>query len=261
VTGGACADRPVGCFRATSPTIRSDEPPSGTPVSRRVGDPITGNSSGAVVEIVGVVADAKNATILGPVRPEIFAMLAQAGRDSNQYFFFVRTAGPPEAIVPAARRALASLDPAAPMCLVQTMDQLWEGSTFAQRLAMWLVGVFGAGALMVAIGGVYGLVSFRVASRRREIGIRLALGGSSRQVVGLVVGQTARLLVAGTFLGLAGGIAAGAAASSLLYGTRPADPVTIVGVLVLLVVGGVVAVVVPALRAQSVNPVEVLRAE
>jgi predicted permease len=220
-----------------------------------------GSSQASLVEVVGVVADAKNATILGPARPEVFVSMAQAGRGNNQYFFVVRTSGAPAAIVPAARRALAALDSAAPMYLVQTLDQVLDTSVFVQRLAMWLVGVFGAGALIVAVGGVYGLVSFWVASRRREIGIRLALGGSSRQVVGLVVGQTARLVAIGTVLGLGAGIGAGAAASSLLYGTRPADPVTLGGVFVLLVIGGVLAAIVPAMRAQAVNPVDILRAE
>jgi ABC-type antimicrobial peptide transport system permease subunit len=126
---------------------------------------------------------------------------------------------------------------------------------------MTMVGVFAAGAIMLAIVGLYGLISNWVVSRRREIGIRLALGGNSRQVVGLVVGQVARLVVTGSLIGLIGGVAAGSAVSSLLFATTPADPWTLLGVVVVLAVVGLMAAVLPARRAMVVDPIEVLRAE
>ena len=261
---------PIVSGRSLQPTDRAETQPSivvNETFARRYLDGGTtgrieiGGEGGALVEVVGVVADSRNAGLLRPARPEIFATLDQAGRGNNQYFFAIRTQGAPEAMVPALRQRLRALDPEAPMYFVQSMTQAIDATLFQQRLAMWLIGVFGLGTLIVAVSGVYGLVSFWVASRRREIGIRLAIGGSSRQVTGLVVLQTARLLGIGCILGLAGGIAAGVAASTLLYDTPPADPMAVAGVIGLLLGGGVLAAIVPAMRANTVNPVEVLRSE
>jgi len=213
------------------------------------------------VEIVGVVADIRNQSLTSSARPEIFANMTQAGRGNNQYFLIVRGTGDPHALLPVVRRAVAEMDPSQPLYYVQTMDDVMTAGVFPQRLAMLLVSVFAAGAIILALVGVYGLISNWVASRRREIGIRLALGGSGRQVVSLVVGQTARLIVIGLAIGLAGGVAVGSAASSLLFATRPADPWTLAAVVAALCLVGVLAGGLPARRASAVDPVEVLRAE
>jgi predicted permease len=261
---------PIVAGRALLPADRAETQPSivvNETFARRYLDGGTtgrveiGGDGGTIVDVVGVVADSQNAGLLRPARPEIFATLDQAGRGNNQYFFAVRTQGAPEAIVPAVRQRLRSIEPDAPIYYVQSMTQAIDATLFQQRLAMWLIGVFGLGTMVVAVGGVYGLVSFWVASQRREIGIRLAIGGSSRQVTGLVVWQTARLLGVGCVLGVALGIAAGAAVSTFLYSTAATDPLAIGGVILLLLGGGVAAAIVPAMRANAVNPVEVLRAE
>jgi putative ABC transport system permease protein len=208
-----------------------------------------------------VVADAANQSLLGAVRPEVFATMEQAGQGNNQYFLMLRARGDAAALLPDVRRAVAELDPNQPLYMVQTMDEVIASTVFVQRLAMILVGVFALGALVAAVIGVYGLISHWVVSRTREMGIRIALGGSRRQVMGMVVGQAARLVGWGAVLGLAGGVGAGMAAASLLFNTRPADPWTLASVIAVLAFVGVGAAFVPARRAVSVNPIDVLRAD
>jgi putative ABC transport system permease protein len=213
------------------------------------------------IEVVGVVADLQNQSLVGAVRPEIFATMAQGGQGNNQYFLIIRTQGDPMALLPEVRRTLAAQDPNQPVYMVQTMDELMETGVFPQRVAMVMVGAFGLGALLVAVVGVYGLISHWVVSRTREIGIRLALGGSTQQVTGLVLGQVARLIGIATLIGLAGGIGAATFAAPLLFATTPTDPWTLASVIAVLIVAGGCAALLPARRAAKVNPVEALRAE
>ncbi|MEZ5317357.1 MAG: ABC transporter permease [Vicinamibacterales bacterium] len=210
------------------------------------------------VEIVGVVADARNASLLRPAEPEIFGTIDQVGQ-SNQYFLLVRTTGAPGAIVGSVRRVLAEMDPDQPLYLVQSMEDAVAGVLFPQRVALVLVGVFAIGAVVISAIGVYGVVAFYVASRRREIGIRMALGATARGVTRLVVGHTAWLLVTGAGLGLAGGVAAARAAGALLYESPAVDPLAIAGVAGVLLVVGLLASWLPARRAMHLDPARVLR--
>jgi putative ABC transport system permease protein len=195
------------------------------------------------------------------VRPEMFATMAQGGRGNNQYFLMIRTQSDPMSLLPEVRRTLAAQDANQPVYMVQTMEELMETGVFPQRVAMVMVGAFGLGALLVAVVGVYGLISHWVVSRTREIGIRLALGGSTQQVTGLVLGQVARLIGVATVIGLAGGIGAATFAAPLLFATTPTDAGTLTAVIAVLVVAGGCAALLPARRAARVNPVEALRAE
>jgi predicted permease len=217
--------------------------------------------SATPVEVVGVVDDLRNQSLVRAVRPEIFATMAQGGQGSNQYFLMIRTHGDPMSLLPEVRRTLAAQDPHQPVYMVQTMDEVMETGVFPQRVAMVMVGAFGLGALLVAIVGVYGLISHWVVSRTREIGIRLALGGTTQQVTGLVLGQVARLVGIATLIGLAGGIGAATFAAPLLFSTRPTDATTLAAVVLVLAAAGACAALLPARRAARVNPVEALRAE
>ena len=211
--------------------------------------------------VVGVLADSANQSLLGAVRPEIFATMEQAGQGNNQYFLMLRASGDATALLPQVRRTLAAVDPNQPVYMVQTMEELMAIEVFPQRLAMILVGVFAVGALIAAVIGVYGLISHWVVSRHREMGIRIALGGSRRQVMGLVVGQAGGLVGWGAALGVGGGICAGFAGASLLFNTAPTEPWVLAFGTTVLVLAGVGAAIVPARRAVSVNPIEALRTE
>ena len=218
-------------------------------------------NAGRVAEVVGVVANARNNGLIRPAMPEIYAAIDQVGSGGNQYFLLVRTVNEPRSAEAAVRQAVASLDPDQPLYLVQTLEEAIAGSLFTQRVSLALVGVFALGAVVVAAVGIYGLVSYWVASRAREIGIRVALGASRGEVRRLILGQTGRVLLLGGALGLAGGIAAARFGSSLLYATSTFDPLALAGVVVTLVLLGLAATWLPSRRALSVDPVRVLRNE
>ncbi|HUF46978.1 MAG TPA: ADOP family duplicated permease [Vicinamibacterales bacterium] len=211
-------------------------------------------------EVVGVVADTRNNTLLRPPQPEMFVTMEQAGAN-NQFFLIVRTTTEPMAALPAIRRTLTAMNPDQPLYLIQTLDQAIAGSLASQRISLALVAAFAAGALIVACVGVYGIVSYWVATRAREIGIRIALGASARQVMALVVGETSRLVAMGLLFGLVGGVLLGQLARTQLYETTPVDPVALAGVVAILAFVSLLAGYLPARRALGVNPVTVLRSE
>jgi ABC-type antimicrobial peptide transport system permease subunit len=128
-----------------------------------------------------------------------------------------------------------------------------------QRIGLTLVGAFAVAALLIACVGVYGVVSYWVTTRTREIGIRVALGATTGQVSRLVARQTSRLVVTGAILGLIGGVIAGGAADALLYQTPSTDPLALGGAVAVLACVGLVAGYLPSRRALKVNPVETLR--
>jgi len=213
-----------------------------------------------VVDIVGVVADTRNNSLLRPPAPEIFATIDQAP-GNNQLFLMVRTTTDPQSALPAVRRTLAEMDPDQPLYLIQTMEEALAGSVSSQRIGLTLVGAFAAAALVIACVGVYGVIAYWVSTRSREIGIRMALGASTRQVTALVVRQTVRLVAIGSVLGMTGGIALARLAQSQLYETSAADPVALAGVALVLGSVGLAAGYMPSRRAAGVDPVDVLKNE
>jgi ABC-type antimicrobial peptide transport system permease subunit len=144
---------------------------------------------------------------------------------------------------------------------VRTMNDVVNDTVRQERLIAQLGGFFGAFALALACLGLYGVLSFAVVQRTREIGVRMALGAQRRNVLSLVVGQGLKLALIGSVAGLAGAWAATRLVSNLLYGVAPTDPVTFTGVALLLVVVAVVASWFPAWRAAKVDPMEALRCE
>jgi len=211
-------------------------------------------------DVVGVAANTRNNTLLRPPEPEIFVTIDQ-GPSNNQLFLLLRTTTDPRSALPIVRRTLAGMDPDQPLYLIQTMEQALAGSVSTQRISLSLVGTFAVAALLIACIGVYGVVAYWVATRSREIGIRMALGASASQVSRLVVRETLKLVGLGAALGLAGGVALGRIAESQLYQTTSTDPQALIGVTLVLVLISAVAGYVPARRALRVDPVRVLRAE
>jgi putative ABC transport system permease protein len=175
--------------------------------------------------------------------------------------FAVRTSGDPLAAQNAVRAAFHSVDPTLPIAGVATMDQLIEQSTGSRRFAMLLLGGFAALAMVLASIGLYGVMSYTVTQRSRELGVRVALGADTRAVMGLVMGQGARLALVGVGIGLATSLAVTRLLKNMLFNLSATDPATFVSISLLLIAVALLASYLPARRATRVDPMQSLRAE
>jgi len=215
--------------------------------------------SGAPMTIVGVVKDSKIHLINEPAAPFLYD--AHRQRRTSLATFVVRSVADPRLLVEPIRRVFAEVNPNLPALDPRTMRANMAGSFFVQSIGAKLLGALGAVALVLAAIGVYGVLSYAVSRRTREIGIRVALGATREQVVGMVAGQTGRLTAAGVGLGSVIGLGAGRLLEGQLFGVRPADPVTFFAIAGLLVAVAALAGVVPARRATRVDPIRALKAE
>ena len=211
--------------------------------------------------VVGVVADVTQASLALGGADAVYVPEAQWPSLEGAMSLAVRTRGDPAAFAGAVRQALWSVDPTVPISRVATMDDLVAASEANRRFALILFEVFGLAALVLAAAGIFGVLSGSVAERTREIGVRAALGASSRDILRLVLRQGMTLTGLGVLGGLVGAAAASRAIVSLLYGTSRLDPATYLGVIVLLGAVAVAASAVPAWRAARVDPAVTLRTE
>lgn len=212
--------------------------------------------------VVGVAADFRYRRLVSdpqrfPEDPDVYLPLAQ--RPAADLGLLVRTAITPEAFVATLRRELAALDPDTPLYAVTPMEELAASQTARSRFGAFLMGSFGILALLLAGLGVYGVISYSVAQRGHEIGVRMALGARRDEVFRLVLGQALGLTGAGMALGLAGALALTRLLAGQLYGLSPSDPATYAAVALLLAAAALVAGWLPARRATRVDPVVVLR--
>jgi predicted permease len=211
------------------------------------------------MEVIGVAADAKYASLREAAPPTIYE--PYRSRPQREMTFAVRTEGDPAAFVTPIRGAVAGIDRSVPMFDVRTqMDQI-EQATRQERLFAALVSGFAVVALLLACLGIYGTLSYRVARRGPEIGLRMALGATRHGVVALILRESAGPVAIGTVLGVAGAFSAVRLVRSMLFGVAPDDTVSI-GVAVLLLVGcALVAALIPSARAARLEPVVALRQE
>ncbi|MFN8570791.1 MAG: ABC transporter permease [Gemmatimonadaceae bacterium] len=209
--------------------------------------------------ILGVVPTGKYKT-LGE-DPTAYMYFAQAQRWSAEMTMNIRTSGNPTAIVPALRSAVSAMDPALPLADVRTMDEWLGTALLPARLTGSVLGIFGILGLLLAAVGMYGVMAYSVAQRTREIGIRMAIGAAEGQVLGLVMRQGMTLVGVGAVIGLAGALGASRLVRGLLIGGQAVDPLTFVGVPLVLIAVSALAIWVPARRAGSVNPVTAIKAE
>lgn len=208
--------------------------------------------------VVGIVGDVKQSSLV-EARSEAIYIPHALMPGSNGFSFALRTSGDPIAVTSAARAEVRRVDPTVPMFNVRTIDEVMSRSVASQRSSMLLVGLFAALALVLAVLGVFGVLSYSVQQRRKEIGIRLALGATVQHVRQLVLVQGMLPVVAGVVVGVAGALALGKVMESLLFEVRPTDPITYAAVTLLLMVVAAMAAYVPARRATFVDPVTVLR--
>ncbi len=211
------------------------------------------------VEIVGVVGDVALTALDGQPRSTLYLPFQQ--RPLPMMHYVVRTAGAPASIATAAVASVQALDPNQPIAQVRTLEEVLAASLTTPRLTSSALGAFAATALLLAVVGVYGVIAYGVAQRRREFGVRLALGAQPRDVLGLVLRQGGLMVGAGVGIGIALSVVATRGLRSLLYGVEPGDPVTLAAVATAILVVAGVACYVPALRSTRVDPTEALRAE
>ena len=223
----------------------------------RIGDD---NASAPWATIVGVVGDYRNSGSTRPVRPAIYMPVRQQTA-WNQLFVLVRGTAAPAAMLPAVREAVRALDPEQPIYAIQSLEEAVAQASFQQRTAAILLTLFAAIALVMAAVGVFGVMSYAVAARTQELGVRLALGAQPRDVRWLVFRQVLTLAGVGLAIGLASLATAGRVLSGLLFGVAPTDPATIAGVAAVLGAAAIVAAWIPAARAARIDPIDALRYE
>jgi putative ABC transport system permease protein len=235
--------------------------PNEDPVGKRIrfGLPTTPLDQSPWLLIIGVVNDVRHLDLATAPRPESYTPLEQAPRPALT--LTVRTSGVPEALLTAVRESLRALDANLPLYNVQTMEQIVARSLFTQRLTTNVMLMFGGVALLMATIGLFGLISYAVSQRTRELGIRLALGATKRDVLRLVIGQGVKLALAGLALGLAGSFASMRMLKAMLFGVSAADPLTFTASALLLLLVALLACWIPARRAMKVDPLVALKYE
>jgi predicted permease len=227
------------------------------PIGKRFHD-----SDTTFATIVGVVTDIRN---FGPVEdphPEVYRPFLQAGQGSSNFAIMIRTRrGNPADLTPQVRAAIRSVDPQVAITDVRTMPEVMALSTGRARFYLTMLSAFAAVALVLALSGIYGVLSYAVAQRTREFGIRSALGSTTGTTVALVTREGLRLIGVGVAIGLVGSVAATRLLSGMLYGVSPLDRTAWAATTLTLALFGFLATLIPAVRATRVDPLRAIRSE
>ena len=234
--------------------------------TRAIGQHLRVFESDGPIEIVGIAKDVREAGLTGPILAVMYVPVQQANPSgvnaSHTYFqmsWVVRADTPGPILEREMREALRALDPKQPLSSFRTMNEIKSAAVNDQRFQMTLLGVFAGIGLLLAIAGVYGLVSYSAAQRTREFGIRMALGAPRGLILRSVVRSGAILALVGVATGIAASVASRTVLERFVWGISPLDPLTILFVAILLIIVVMLASLVPALRAVRLNPVSALR--
>jgi predicted permease len=215
------------------------------------------------VEIVGVVKDFRTTSLRQDIPQRFFVPVAQGwrGKIPNGIVFEIRTATEPQSLEPAIRKAILNVNPDAPIAFVQSMDQLIDEYTLSEQMIARLCSIFGGLALLLAATGLYGVLSYGVARRTSEIGIRMALRANRASVVAMVMAETGILVAIGIVIGIGAALGSTRLIATQLYGLSNFDPLSFTVSAAMLCLTALVASFVPAERAARVDPVQALRHE
>lgn len=231
--------------------------PGENPIGKRFR--IGTNPDARVREVIGVARTGKYRSLGEDPRPYLYLPMSQTY--ASQATLVVNTEGDPLALGAAVRTVVRDLDPNLPVYDVKNLNAHMTFALWAPRMGATLSSLFGSIALLLAVVGLYGVMSFVVSQQTREFGIRMALGAEPRDVLRMVVGRGSRLIGFGLGFGLVAALGVSRVLSGVLFGVGPVDPVVFVGILALLTIIALVAVYVPARRATQVDPIEALRYE
>jgi len=227
------------------------------PVGRRF--KVAGDEQPRWTTVVGYVQDVKHYGLERPMRPAIYIPMTRDG--FNTMTIVLRTTGDPAAFTSTARATLHQLDPELPMFRVRTMEELMERSLAQRTTYSWLLGIFAAMTLVLALGGTYGVTSYLVSQRTREIGIRVALGARAGDIVRGVLSSSLVIVGIGIVAGLVAAVGVAGLLSDLLFGVAPNDARILAAAAAILLFTAVAANALPARRAAQVDPMRTLRAE
>jgi putative ABC transport system permease protein len=221
-----------------------------------------GNMDGdlRLLTIVGVVGEVRKHSLETAPRPTIYVNYRQRPRRTQQFDVVLRTSSDPAAVTSSVRRVLTQLDPTVP-ARMSTFSQVFSESLNNRRFNLTLVGVFALAALVLAMVGVFGVLAYSVAQRTQEIGVRIALGATPGGILKMVLGQGLLTVAIGLIVGLAGSLLLTRTMRSMLFEISPNDPITIVGIALLLLLIAMLASYIPARRATRVDPMIALRYE
>ena len=211
------------------------------------------------MEIVGVVGRVRHKGLDVDARPEVFMPLAQIPFGSMT--FVVQTSMDPSTAMPGLKARIWELDPTLPLYSTATLDSLISQSHAPRRFVMQIVSSLSALAFVLAAIGIYGMLTFSTMQRTREIGVRLAMGGSRISIMRMVIREGMMLVVTGVVIGVAAALVLSRGIAALLYGVSASDPATIAGTTALLLAVALVACYLPARRATMVDPLSALRAQ
>jgi putative ABC transport system permease protein len=233
--------------------------PNEDPIGKRVSE--SDESEGRIVwrQVIGVVADVRQDGLADKVRPSVYTPLSQLPMPFAA--LIVKSRMDPRSLADPVRQQVMAVDKDQPLFSIQTMQEVVADSVSNRAFQTVLLSLFAAVAMTLATIGIYGVMSHSTAQRTREIGIRMALGAQKRDTLRLVVGQGMFLALLGVSIGVIGALALTRFMSSLLYGVKPTDPMTFIGVSLLLAAVSLVASYIPARRATKVDPMVALRYE
>ena len=234
--------------------------PNEDPVGKRIRPGIsTDTDDPAMREIIGVVSDVRNRNLSSELRPGYFLPAAQM--PFNQMTLIVRTTNDPHSVITAVQNEVHAMDNELPIFNVKTMDDYISATVAGPRFNATLLVIFAGVALILTIVGLYGVMSYSVAQRTNEIGIRMALGAQTSDVLRLIVSQGFKLVLIGLGIGLVGAFGLMRVIASLLFGVTTKDPLTFAAVAVLLALVALLACYIPARRATRLDPLNALRYE